>query len=136
MIKRMTHTSLFVLDQDNAYEFFVNKLGFKVVTDDKSEGFRWLTVSPPNQNDLEIILMPVTAGFMFNQEAAEKTRDVIKNGNLGGFLFEVDDCRKTYEELLEKGVNFKIPPEEKFYGIEAVMTDDSGNWFSIIEPKD
>lgn len=132
MISKMSHAGVFVLDQDSAKDFYVNKLGFKPVTDAAfGEGNRWLTVSPPDQPDLEITLMPVSEGMMFNGEAAEQMQKLVKSGTFGFGVFECDDIYATYEELKAKGVEFSKPPTEQFYGIEAIFHDDSGNWFSL-----
>lgn len=137
MISKLSHATIYVLDQDEAYDFYVNKLGFKVHTDAKMEGgFRWLTVCAPDAPDFEIILMPIAPGFMMSEEDAAKLRDMVKAGKMGTGVFETNNCRATYEELKAKGVEFLSPPEEKFYGIEAVMKDNSGNWFSVTQPKE
>ena len=136
MITKLSHISLFVNNQEEAKNFYVNKLGFEVRTDHTMEGgFRWLTVGPKTQKDLEIVLMEPTAGPMLDEEAAQAMRLLLKKGVLGSGVFEVDDCRKTYEELKSKGVQFAGAPEEKFYGIEAIMKDGLGNWFSMTQPK-
>lgn len=136
MITRMNHVSIFVLNQDSAYDFYVNKLGFKVNTDAKmGEGMRWLTVCPPNQPDLELSLMPVAEGMLFTNESAEKMRELVKAGTFGFGVFECEDIYATYEELTAKGVVFKKPPAKQFYGIEALFIDDSGNWFSLGQKK-
>jgi catechol 2,3-dioxygenase-like lactoylglutathione lyase family enzyme len=136
MITKMNHVSIYVLNQDSAYDFYVNKLGFKVHTDaSMGPGMRWLTVCPPEQPDLEITLMPITAGMMFTKESAEQMRNLVKNGTFGFGVFECNDIYATYEELKSKGVEFKKAPKEEFYGIEALLTDDSGNWFSLGQKK-
>lgn len=137
MIKKMSHTTIYVNNQDQAYDFYVNKLGFEVRTDAKMEGgFRWLTVGPKNQPELEIVLMEPKPGFMFDEETVKQLRALIEKGVLGAGVFDTDDCRATYEELKRRGVEFLSPPEEKFYGIEAIMKDSSGNWFSLTQPKE
>lgn len=133
MITKLSHATIYVLDQDAAYDFYVNKLGFKVHTDSKMEGFRWLTVSAPDAPDFEIILMPVMSGFMMSEDEASKIRELVKAGKMGAGVFQTNDCRATYEELKAKGVEFLSEPKEKFYGIEAVMKDNSGNWFSLTQ---
>jgi len=148
MITRMSHTSLFVLDQDKAYDFYVNKLGFKVNTDvvmgdtaceDGSEeqppagGFRWLTLNTPEQPDLEIILMPVVG---LEPDAQAAIRLLLEKGLMGAGVFSTPDCYATYEELKAKGVEFKSAPKEQFYGIECIMSDGCGNWFSMTQPKE
>src|ERR1041384_1216513 len=100
MITKMNHVSVFVLNQEVAYDFYVNKLGFKVHTDaPMGKGLRWLTVSPPAQTDLEITLMPVKAGMSLDDEKAAKLRELIEAGTFGFGVFNTEDCRKTYEEL-------------------------------------
>jgi catechol 2,3-dioxygenase-like lactoylglutathione lyase family enzyme len=135
MIQRLSHATVYVLDQDSAKDFYVNKLGFEVRMDGKMDnGFRWLTVSLKGQPDLQIILMQVDGPNM-QPEAAKAIRELLRGGKLNGGAFQTSDCRKTYEELKSKGVEFLSPPKEQFYGIEAVMKDNSGNWFSMTEPK-
>lgn len=132
MITKLSHAGIFVLDQDSAKEFYVDKLGFTLVTDAPfGEGMRWLTVSPPDQPDLEITLMAVKAGMMFTKESAEHMQNLVKSGTFGFGVFECKDIYATYEELKAKGVEFSQPPKEQFYGIEAIFRDDSGNWFSL-----
>lgn len=136
MIQRLSHTTIYVLDQDKAYDFYVHKLGFDVKTDARMDnGFRWLTVAPKGQPDLEIVLMPTTPGPMMDAESTEALRALIRKGKLGAGVLETADVRKTYEELKAKGVEFMQPPTERFYGIEALFKDDSGNWFSLTQRK-
>jgi catechol 2,3-dioxygenase-like lactoylglutathione lyase family enzyme len=138
MITRVNHFSIFVLDQDSAYDFYVNKLGFKVHTDaSMGPGKRWLTVTPPEQPELEITLMAIDEGMMFKKDAAEKMRELVKAGTFGFAVFQCNDLVATYEELKARGVKFKKEPKKEFYGYEALFIDDSGNWFSLGEkPKD
>ena len=132
MIQRLSHITIYVLDQDAAYDFYVNKLGFEVHTDSTMDnGFRWLTVNPKGQPDLEIALMPTTPGPMMDQETSDMLRTLISKGAIGSGVLETADIHKTYEELKAKGVEFSSPPTERFYGIEALFKDNSGNWFSL-----
>ncbi len=136
MITRMNHVSVYVLNQDSAFEFYVNKLGFKVHTDAAmGPGMRWLTVCPPEQPELEISLMAIEAGMMFNEETAAAMRSLVKQGTFGFGVFECDDIYATYEELKARGVEFSKAPKKEFYGIEALFKDDSGNWFSLGQKK-
>jgi catechol 2,3-dioxygenase-like lactoylglutathione lyase family enzyme len=135
MIQRLSHTTIYVLDQDAARDFYVNKLGFEVRMDASMDsGFRWLTVGPKGQPDLQIILMKVDGPNM-QPDVAATLRDLLVRGKLGGGVLQTSDCRKTYEELKAKGVEFLSPPKEQFYGVEALVKDNSGNWFSLTEPK-
>jgi len=138
MITKMSHTSLFVSDQDKAFDFYVNKLGFKVHTDAKMEnGFRWLTLNPPEQPDPEIaILQPLHPGMQNDEETQNAFKVLLEKGALDAGVLSTPDCRARYEELKAKGVVFKSEPKEQFYGIEAIITDGSGNWFSMTQPKE
>jgi catechol 2,3-dioxygenase-like lactoylglutathione lyase family enzyme len=137
MITKLSHTSLFVSDQNKAYDFYVNKLGFKVNTDATMDnGFRWLTVNPPDQPDLEIVLFPVGTPNGFDEEVNKALNFLLEKGVMGAGAFYTADCRATYEELKAKGVQFKSGPKEQFYGIEAIITDGCGNWFSMTQPKE
>ncbi len=136
MITKVNHVSIFVINQDSAYDFYVNKLGFKVHTDaSMGPGKRWLTVCPPEQPDLEITLMEISEGMMFKKEAATIMTDLVKKGTFGFCVFECNDLMATYEELRSKGVEFTKPPTKEFYAFEALFKDDSGNWFSLGEKK-
>lgn len=134
MITKMNHVSIFVLNQDSAYNFYVNKLGFKVHTDaPMGPGMRWLTVCPPEQPDLEISLMAISEGMMFNKESAKQMRELVQQGTFGFGVFQCNDLMATFQELKLKGVEFKKEPTKEFYGFEALFKDDSGNWFSLGE---
>jgi catechol 2,3-dioxygenase-like lactoylglutathione lyase family enzyme len=136
MITKLSHTSFFVLDQDKAYDFYVNKLGFKVHTDvTMDNGFRWLTVTAPEQPDLEIVLFPATKNG-FDEETNKALKLLLEKGAMGAGAMHTPDCRATYEELKAKGVIFKSEPKEQFYGIEAIVTDGCGNWFSMTQPAE
>ena len=136
MITKMNHVSIFVLNQDSAYEFYVDKLGFKVHTDASMvPGIRWLTVCPPEQPDMEIVLMPIEEGMMFKGDTAKQMRELVSKGTFGFAVFECNDLLATYEELKSKEVVFKKPPTKEFYCYEALFVDDSGNWFSLGEKK-
>jgi len=137
MIQRLSHVSIHVIDQDAAYDFYVHKLGFEVRMDQKMDnGFRWLTVGPKGQPGLQIVLMPTAPGPMMDQETSDALRTLIRKRVLGAGVFQTSDCKQTYEELKSKGVEFMSPPTERFYGIEALMKDNSGNWFSMTQPKE
>lgn len=134
MIRRLSHTTVYVLDQDEALKFYRDQLGFEVRMDATMEtGFRWLTVGPKTQPDLEMVLMKVAPGPMCDAATAATLRDLVKKGTFGIGVFETDDCRATYADLKARGVEFKGPPEERFYGIETVGKDNSGNWFSMTQ---
>ncbi|MGC9945746.1 MAG: VOC family protein [Bryobacteraceae bacterium] len=135
MIQRLSYTQLYVIDQDAARDFYVDKLGFEVRTDASMDnGFRWLTVGPKSQPEMQIILMKID-GPNLDKDTAATLRKLLERGILCGGVLETSDCRQDYEDLKAKGVEFSSPPVERFYGIEAVMKDNSGNWFSLTERK-
>ena len=137
MITKLTHMCIYVLNQDSAYDFYVNKLGFNVHTDaPMGEGARWLTVTPPEQPNLEITLFLVAEGGMFDKETVKTMTALIKKGTFGAAVFTCKNLPATYEELKAKGVVFKKPPTKEFYGYEALFIDDSGNWFSLGQMED
>jgi catechol 2,3-dioxygenase-like lactoylglutathione lyase family enzyme len=147
MIQKMSHATIYVLDQDQAKDFDVGKLGFEVKVDHSMPtGFRWLTVAPKGQSELEIILMKGGSGSDFIQMKGGKggkndTKDLdamaalLKKGMFSAGAFQTADCRKTGEELKAKGVEFISEPKDHFYGVEAVFKDPFGNWFSLHQPK-
>ena len=136
MIQRLSHSTLYVTDQDVARDFYVNKLGFDLRMDQEAGGFRWLTVGPKGQPEFQLILMKVGSNSGNDDESSTQIVSLLTSGKLGAAgVFETADCRKTYEELSSKGVEFLAPPEDKFYGVEAVFRDPSGNRFSLTQPK-
>jgi predicted enzyme related to lactoylglutathione lyase len=135
MITKASHFAIFVLNQDTAYDFYVNRLGFKVKTDAQiGPKGRWLTVSPPDQ-DLEISLIAIDEKMMFNKESAAVMRDLVQKNTFGGAVFVCDDMLATFEELKAKGVKFFKEPTKEFFGWNAVIEDDSGNRMSLTEAK-
>jgi catechol 2,3-dioxygenase-like lactoylglutathione lyase family enzyme len=134
MITNVSLTTIYCLDQDATRDFYVDTLGFETRADVTMEGFRWVTVGHPNQPDLEITLM--TPGPPLDDDAADFIRRQLGKGQMGGLGLRVDDCRKTHEELVDKGVEFLQEPSDRPYGTEAVMRDNAGNWLVLVEPKE
>ena len=136
MIRRMSHATIFVNNQNDALEFYRDKLGLKVHTDAMvGEDFRWLTMCTSDEPGFEIILMEPKPGMLMDEETSKTLRAIMAKGVLGAGVFDADDCRATYEELKAKGVEFISPPTERPYGIEAVFKDNSGNWFSLTQAR-
>jgi catechol 2,3-dioxygenase-like lactoylglutathione lyase family enzyme len=138
VIRRQSHSTVYVTDQDEALKFYRDKLGFEVRTDvtmGEEGAFRWLTVSPKGQPDLEIVLMPITSGPALDDASAETMKRLVENGGLGIGVFETDDVHGDHERLAKQGVEFVSPPSERPYGTEAIVKDNSGNWFSLTQPK-
>ena len=136
MLQSVTHVGLGVHDQDEALAFWTDKIGFEVrndVTIPEMGGMRWLTIGPPSQPDLEIILMP-PGGPGTPPDVVDKAKDVLAHGVLPGLIFRVDDCRATYEELRGRGVEMVQEPIEQFYGIDAAFRDPTGNHIRFTQP--
>lgn len=130
MLNRVSHVSIVVRDQQEALDWFTDKLGFEVVADQRMadrEG-RWLTVAPPAQAELEILLEPVAG--LAGDGAEDKEAVIGRNG----LVFSVDDCHDTVERLRERGVDIVQEPEELPWGVSALFADLYGNVHTIVEP--
>jgi len=136
MFNRITHTSLFVLDQDEALDFYVGKLGMVVHTDADLGVMRFLTVTFPDQPDVQLLLMLPGPPAFDDATAAEIRQLVTKGAAGGGLIFETDDCRGDYERLLAAGVEFTQEPVERFYGIDAAFRDPFGNQIRFTQPAE
>jgi catechol 2,3-dioxygenase-like lactoylglutathione lyase family enzyme len=135
MITNISLVTVYCLDQDKARDFYVDLLGFERGTDiTMGDGFRWVTVRHPEQPEIEVTLM--TPGPPLDPDAADFVRRQLEKGQMGGLGLQVDNCHKTYEQLVAKGVTFLQEPADRPYGVEAVLRDNSGNWLVLVEPKD
>ena len=136
MIQRMSFGSIFVRDHDVAIDFYVNKLGFELTRDQTLDhGFRWVTVRPKGQSDLQLILFKHTPGKQLTDDDIQRIGELMARGAFGAGVFETADCQRAYEELKACGVEFSSPPTQQFYGVEAVFKDPFGNWFSLTQQK-
>jgi catechol 2,3-dioxygenase-like lactoylglutathione lyase family enzyme len=137
MIRRMSHATIFVNNQEEALAFYRDKLGFQVHTDAMvGPDFRWLTLNTPDDPNFELVLMEIKGGMLMDEPTATQLRNILSKGVLGAGVFNTDDCRGTYEDMKNKGVVFVSEPSERPYGIEAVFRDNSGNWFSLTQPSE
>lgn len=129
MIANISHLTLFVTNQDEALKFYTEKVGFKVHTDAMfGENFRWLTLNLPNQNDFELVLMPV--------ETPEEKALVGKQGAKKPFFsLATTDCKADYERLTKLGVKFSQKPTEEPWGISAGFEDLYGNSIYMCQQK-
>jgi predicted enzyme related to lactoylglutathione lyase len=132
MLKSLSHSFIYVLDHDQAIDFYVDKLGLEIGGDADLGAFRWLTVHVPGQPETQIVLSTPDMGH--DEETAAAIRELIPKGGCNGLIFHVDDCRKTYEQLVEKGVEFTQEPMEHFYGIDCGLRDPFGNPLRITQP--
>ncbi len=117
-----------VRDQEEALQFYVEKLGFEKRTDRSMGGRRWVTVAPGEDHNLEIVLQPID---WF--DGRERDKHAAMLGKNPTIVLQVDDCRETYNSLLKHGVEFLQPPEERPYGLEALAKDLYGNMLDLLE---
>jgi uncharacterized glyoxalase superfamily protein PhnB len=127
---KIANAQLWVDDQDDALEFYTKKMGMEVrsdVTVPELGNFRWLTVSPPGQEDFAITLMAIPGPPVMDDDTAGQVRTLMSKGFAGTVFLTTDDVRSDYEELKGRGVEFTEEPEERPYGIDAGLRDPSGN---------
>ncbi|HET7855652.1 MAG TPA: VOC family protein [Gaiellaceae bacterium] len=130
MITQLSHTGVWVLDQDQALDFYTEKLGLELredVTVPEMGNFRWLSVGVAGQEDVAITLLAVPGPPVFDEETAARLRELVAKGASSGLFFQADDVRATYVELRDRGVEFTQEPTEQPYGIDAGFRDPSGN---------
>lgn len=137
MIKGLKISTVWVLDQDRAKEFYTGKLGLEIRSDMTmgEGGMRWLTVGAEDQPDVDLTLM-VPGPPAMDPESAEMVRKLVAKGILGAGALTTDDIHGDYKKLKDRGVEFLQEPQERPYGTEAVFRDDSGNWFSFTQPRE
>jgi uncharacterized glyoxalase superfamily protein PhnB len=136
---RIATAQLWVHDQDEALEFYTRKLGMEIrsdVTIPEMGNFRWVTVGPPGQPDMAIVLMAIPGEPVMDRESAEKVRDLMAKGFAGTVFLTTDDCQASYEELKSRGVEFTEEPEERPYGIDSGFRDPSGNSFRLTQVRE
>jgi predicted enzyme related to lactoylglutathione lyase len=135
MIK-INSAQLWVHDQDEALAFYTQKLGWEIrsdVTLAELGDFRWLTVAPPSQPDIAVVLMAIPGPPVFDAETSAQVAELMGKGAAGTVFLTTDDCQAAYEELKGRGVEFVDTPEERPYGIDAGFRDPSGNHFRLTQ---
>ena len=126
----LSHSFVYVLDQDEALDFYTRVLGFETRSDAQMEHMRWLTVGAPGQPDVEINLMNV--GPPLPPEDVEPLRQLVAKGSMGAVIFRTDDCRAAFERVVESGAEIMQEPMEQSYGvIDCAFRDPSGNHLRI-----
>ena len=134
MTTRLAVTSVKVLDQDEALDFYVNKLGLELGQDIKQGPFRWLTVRFPSHPDVEIFL-EAPGPPVHDEATAAQLRELVTKGAMGSLVLHTDDARALYETLKERGVtDFTQEPIDHFYGTDMGIRDPFGNAIRILQP--
>ena len=130
----ITHSSIFVLDQDEALDFYVGKLGLEVAADVDMGFMRWLTVRAPGDESREVLL-ELPGPPAHDDATAAEVRELVTKGATGFALgLRTDDARKTYEELKGRGVEITDEPTERFYGTDFGLRDPFGNNIRVVQP--
>ena len=138
MIK-IANAQVWVHDQEEALDFYTKQLGMEVRVDasfPEMGGFRWLTVGPPGQDEVAIVLMAIPGPPMVDAETSDQIRSLMAKGFAGTVFLTTDDCRASYQELKGRGVEFTETPEERPYGIDAGFRDPSGNSIRLTQVQE
>lgn len=133
MINKLSVTSIYVLDKDEALDFYVNKLGLEKANDVSQGDYRWLTVRAGGDQPTEISL-EVPGPPLHDAATAEQLRELVTKGALTGLVLTTDDIRGLYDSLREKGVtDFTQEPTEHFYGTDMGLRDPFGNAIRVLQ---
>jgi catechol 2,3-dioxygenase-like lactoylglutathione lyase family enzyme len=136
MINRLSVTTIWVTDQNEALRFYTEKLGFELRADFTKGNYRWLTVGLKGQPDLEFQLAALKPGGSLSQEDVDQLTKLVEAGKMGSGPWKTDDCQTTYETFKARGVDFVQPPTDRPYGIiEAIFKDNSGNIMVLAQDK-
>ena len=125
---------IYVRDQEEALEFYVSKLGFRVHTDVKNGPYRWLTVQHPEQPSFQLGLFnpgPPT----LDEATAQAVRAIVAKGAMPPLVLIVNDCKAAYDRMLGLGVEFTQEPVDRFGTVDAGFRDPSGNGWKMIEAR-
>lgn len=125
---------LYVRDQDEALDFYVGKLGFRVHTDARNGDFRWLTVQHPEQPSFQLGLFRPQAPVL-DAATAQTMCEAVAKGAMPPLVLVVDDCRDAYQRLRAKGVEFTREPTDRYGAVDAGFRDPSGNGWKMIEQR-
>jgi len=125
---------LYVRDQDEAVEFYVEKLEFRVHTDVRNGDYRWLTVQHPEQPSFQLGLFRPQAPTL-DAATAQTVQEIVAKGAMPPLVLVVNDCRAAYERLPARGVEFTQEPVDRYGAVDASFRDPSGNGWKMIEAR-
>lgn len=123
---------IYVRDQDEALQFYVEKLGFRVHTDIRNGDYRWLTVQHPEQPDFQLGLSKPQPPVV-DAATAQALQEAVAKGAMPPLVLVVKDCRAAYQEISSRGVEFTQEPTERYGAVDASFRDPSGNGWKLIE---
>jgi catechol 2,3-dioxygenase-like lactoylglutathione lyase family enzyme len=131
---KLSHTFLFVHDQDAALKFYRDVIGLDVRSDESVEDYRWLTVGPAGQPDVEIGLSQI--GPPVPPTDHEALHALLAKGSLHGVIFVVDDVDAKFEQVRAAGAEVLQEPVDQFYGVrDCAFRDPSGNMIRFSTPR-
>lgn len=125
---------IYVRDQDEALEFYVEKLGFRVHTDAKGGEFRWLTVQHPEQPSFQLGLFKPGAP-LHDAATAQQLQEVVAKGAMPALVMTVNDCRAMCERMKARGVEITQEPVERYGTVDAGFRDPSGNGWKLVQAR-
>ena len=134
MTMKLNVASIYVLDKDEALDFYVNKLGLEKGNDVRQGSYRWLTVRAPGVEGGTEISLEQPGPPLHDEATAAQLRELITKGAMSGLVFVVDDVRALYETLRARGVtDFTQEPTDHFYGTDMGLRDPFGNAIRILQ---
>jgi len=134
MTQGVSVVGLYVRDQDEAVDFYVGKLGFKIHTDAKNGDYRWLTVQHPEQESFQLGLFKPAAPTL-DAATAQTAQELVAKGAMPPLVLMVDDCRAAFDTLSAKGVEFTQEPMDRYGAVDASFRDPSGNGWKMIQGR-
>jgi uncharacterized glyoxalase superfamily protein PhnB len=129
MIK-ISRAQLWVHDQEVALKYWTDKVGMEVrqdVTEPALGNFRWLTVGPPGQDDVSIVLMAIPGAPVMDDATRQEVQNLMAKGFAGTVFLTTDNCQASYDQMKARGVEFTEEPTQMPYGIDCGFRDPSGN---------
>ena len=133
MITKLNVATIYVLDKDEALDFYVGKLGLEKGNDVRQGSYRWLTVRVPGEDGTEISLEQ-PGSPLHDDATAAQLRELITKGAMSGLVFVTDDVRELYETLRARGVtDFTQEPMDHFYGTDMGLRDPFGNAIRVLQ---
>lgn len=125
---------LYVHDQDEALQFYVEKLGFRVHTDAKNGDYRWLTVQHPDQPSFQLGLFTPQAPLQ-DSATAQTLKELVAKGAMPPLVLMVDDCHAAFEQMNALGVEFTQEPVKRYGSVDASFRDPSGNGWKMMQSR-
>jgi len=125
---------VYVRDQDEALEFYVGKLGFRVHTDARNGNYRWLTVQHPEQPSFQLGLFAPEQPQL-DAATVQGLREILAKGGMPPLVLVVDDCRAAYERMRSRGVEFTQEPTARYGNVDASFRDPSGNGWKMLQAR-